>query len=237
MSFIQNYGQAQLFKRDWLFFLASIVLFAAIPNLDLYFTNLWWNPEQNFIYGNTPWVQLSYLIFSKAHFLYFGILILIIIKELIFFRFKSTITKNSLFIIIALLLGPGLVVNQVFKQNWGRARPNEIVQFGSTNIYSAPLEISNQCESNCSFVSGHASGGFFILTLAWALRRRRWFWIGLISGSIVGLGRILQGGHFLSDIVFAFWTVYFSSQITAAFFGIKAPGNDNGNDNSQLFKS
>ena len=236
MSLIRNYSQAQFFKRDWLFFLASIIFFAALPNFDLYFTNLWWTPDQKFIYENTPWVQLSYLIFSKAHFLYLGILILVILKELISGRLKSALTKKSVFVIIALLLGPGLVVNQVFKQNWGRARPNEVVQFGGPNTYSAPLEISNQCESNCSFVSGHASGGFFILTLTWALRRRRWFWIGLISGSLVGLGRILQGGHFLSDIVFAFWTVYFSSQLTAALFGIKSPRNDNDNDHTQLFK-
>ena len=210
MSLIRNYSQAQFFKRDWLFFLASIIFFDALPNFDLYFTNLWWTPDQKFI------------------------LILVILKELISGRYKSALTKKSVFVIIALLLGPGLVVNQVFKQNWGRARPNEVVQFGGTNTYSAPLEISNQCESNCSFVSGHASGGFFILTLTWALRRRRWFWIGLISGGLVGLGRILQGGHFLSDIVFAFWTVYFSSQLTAALFGIKAPRNDN--DHAQLFK-
>jgi lipid A 4'-phosphatase len=72
-------------------------------------------------------------------------------------------------------------------------------------------------------VSGHASGAFFILTLSWIFGYRRWLWVGLLVGSIVGLGRILQGGHFLSDVVFSFWAVYFISQITAAIFKINAP--------------
>ena len=37
--------------------------------------------------------------------------------------------------------------------------------------------------------------------------RRRWFLIGTVAGAVVGLGRIMQGGHFLSDIIFAFYAV------------------------------
>jgi lipid A 4'-phosphatase len=41
------------------------------------------------------------------------------------------------------------------------------------------------------------------MALAWVIRRQRRFWLtaGLISGGVVGLGRILQGGHFLSDVL------------------------------------
>jgi lipid A 4'-phosphatase len=50
--------------------------------------------------------------------------------------------------------------------------------------------------------SGHAAMGFFPMALAWVIRRQRRFWMlaGWVTGSLVGLGRILQGGHFLSDV-------------------------------------
>ena len=49
--------------------------------------------------------------------------------------------------------------------------------------------------------------GFFLIALAWVFRDRRWLWAGITLGALVGLGRVVQGAHFLSDIVFAFWTV------------------------------
>jgi len=39
--------------------------------------------------------------------------------------------------------------------------------------------------------------------------------IGLVAGSVIGFGRILQGGHFLSDIVFAFYAVWLSCELVA----------------------
>lgn len=36
----------------------------------------------------------------------------------------------ALFVVALLALGPGLIVNTVFKDHWGRPRPADIVQFG-----------------------------------------------------------------------------------------------------------
>jgi lipid A 4'-phosphatase len=223
MSLIQTYNKARLFQRDWLFFVACVALFAAFPNLDIVVANWTWNADDQFIYEHTPWVQLSYLLFAKIHFFYLFIFLIVFLKQLLSNDLKNKITRQVIVLLIALLLGPGLVVNQLFKENWGRARPHEVTQFGGTQRYTSPLEISDQCQGNCSFVSGHASGAFFILTLSWIFGYRRWFWIGLGVGSIVGLGRILQGGHFFSDVIFSFWAVYFSSQLTATLFKIDAP--------------
>jgi lipid A 4'-phosphatase len=223
MSFLQNYNNARLFKRDWLFFTLCIAIFAAVPTLDIDVANWTWNSVDQFKYGHVLWVQLSYLLFAKIHFLYLAIILLALIFKLFSPSVKNKITRQAFFILFALLLGPGLVVNQLFKENWGRARPHEVTQFGGSQRYTAPLEISDQCEGNCSFVSGHASGAFFILTLSWIFGYRRWFWFGLALGIVVGAGRILQGGHFLSDVVFSFWAIYFSSQLTASLFKISAP--------------
>jgi lipid A 4'-phosphatase len=42
--------------------------------------------------------------------------------------------------------------------------------------------------------------------------------VGLIVGSTVGMGRIMQGGHYLSDVVFAFYVVWLSCEGVARGF-------------------
>ena len=43
------------------------------------------------------------------------------------------------FLVILLVVGPGLLVNAVFKDHWGRPRPREIVQFGGQKQFSPTL--------------------------------------------------------------------------------------------------
>lgn len=108
--------------------------------------------------------------------------------------------------LLALVLGVGLTVNGVLKQGWGRARPVEVSLGGGSGHFEPALRPSEQCRSNCSFVSGHAASGYALA--AWGLlgspaRRRRWLFIGAAAGLLIGLGRIAQGGHFASDVVFS----------------------------------
>lgn len=108
--------------------------------------------------------------------------------------------------LLVLVLGVGLVVNGVLKQGWGRARPVDVGLVGGAGQFAPALRKSDQCARNCSFVSGHAASGFALI--AWGLlgapaRRRRWLLLGGAAGLLVGLGRIAQGGHFASDVVFS----------------------------------
>ena len=57
--------------------------------------------------------------------------------------------------------------------------------------------------------------GFFFLAFAWVLRDRRWLIYGATIGMIVGLGRMIQGGHFLSDVIFSGFAVYVTSLLVA----------------------
>jgi lipid A 4'-phosphatase len=43
-------------------------------------------------------------------------------------------------------------------------------------------------------------------------RRKRQFWLftGMLAGGLIGLARIAQGGHFLSDIVFSLIAIWSS---------------------------
>ena len=106
-------------------------------------------------------------------------------------------------VLLVLAIGPGLIVHSLLKDHWGRPRPAQIVDFGGSGHYVPPGVISDQCARNCSFVSGHASAGFMIAAgaLFWPHRRRRWLAAGLVAGSLIGAVRIVQGGHFLSDVI------------------------------------
>jgi lipid A 4'-phosphatase len=125
-------------------------------------------------------------------------------------------TPRTVFLMITLLVGPGLLVEALLKPNWGRARPKDITMFGGDAAFTPPLWVANECGHNCSFVSGHAAVAFWVTAYAWFLPRK-WRLTGIIAGTIFGLTmgfvRIAQGGHFLSDIIFAgvivLWVNYF----------------------------
>ena len=94
----------------------------------------------------------------------------------------------------------------------GRLRLH-VQAFGGPAPYIPALQLSSHCDTNCSFVSGHAAGAFSIM--AWgmlACRRRKlqWLWAGLLFGTLVGAVRMAQGGHFLSDVVFAALAVWWT---------------------------
>lgn len=110
------------------------------------------------------------------------------------------------FMIAVLFVGPGIVANLVLKDNLGRARPRDVIEFGGTKAFTPPLVPSSECPRNCSFVSGEASSmfaAFFALALLLPQYRLALLATGLTAGILAGTVRIVQGAHFLSDILFA----------------------------------
>lgn len=113
--------------------------------------------------------------------------------------------RQLAFLALAAALGPGVLVNVLVKDHFGRARPVASAPFGGEHRFSPAFMLSDQCDVNCSFVSGHAAGatmpaaGYFIA--AGRRRRRLWLAAGLTFGAAVGLLRIAVGAHYLSDVV------------------------------------
>ncbi len=184
----------------------AILFFSAFPTLDLRLGGWLYTPDGGFFLKNSPLVLLVYHGVEWIT----GLALLISIVVL----FASRMTnhpliqaqrKNAAFFLLAVILGPGLVVNGLFKEHWGRARPAQITEFGGTQQYTPPLQISDQCESNCSFSCGHASMGFVFLAFGYLFprRRRTLFAAGIALGLVVGLGRMMQGRHFFSDVIFS----------------------------------
>ncbi len=190
-------------------FVSMALLFRLFPGIDLMVSGWFYAPGQGFFAATEPLVRFSYLVFAKLHFVVAALLFWMLFASW-YWRgpAEKGLRKRIWFLVAVLALGPGLTVNEVLKAHSGRARPATVAEFGGDRVFTPAFVISDQCGRNCSFVSGHAAMGFFLIALAWVFRDRRWLWAGIVLGGLVGLGRIVQGAHFLSDVVFSFWTVY-----------------------------
>ena len=126
--------------------------------------------------------------------------------------------KQSAFLVLMLALGPGLLVNVILKDNMGRARPTDIIEFGGSYQYSEPWQYGVSPKQK-SFPSGHASIAFYLMA-PWFIYRDRQKKIGLIFlgsglsfGLLVGFSRMVQGGHYLSDVLWAGGLVYLCGSV------------------------
>jgi len=128
---------------------------------------------------------------------------------------------RGIFLVLLLALGPGLLVNAVFKKHWGRPRPCEIVQFGGAKQFLQPWQPGVNGQGR-SFPSGHGSAAFYLTAPFFIYRRtkpavaRRWLAGGLVFGLLMSFARITQGGHFLSDILWAWGMIHMSAIVLSA---------------------
>jgi len=124
--------------------------------------------------------------------------------------------RPGLFLVILLALGPGLIVNTILKDYWGRPRPREIVQFGGKKEFLHPWQKGIAHEGR-SFPSGHSSAAFYLTAPFFVYRRknrrvaRLWLIGGLSFGLMMTIARITQGGHFLSDNLWAWGIVHLTA--------------------------
>lgn len=166
--------------------------------------------------GTFPWaflydsVKFTSFVLAGA-----GVLLFVLgffVKDLVKYRSRSA------FLFLLLIIGPGLIVNVLLKDHLGRARPKEIVEFKGTHQYTEMWQ-KGEAGKNSSFPSGHASAAFYLLAPWFLLRKKNRFFatcflvLGLTYGSLVGIARIMQGGHFLSDVVWAGGLVYLSGEV------------------------
>lgn len=114
--------------------------------------------------------------------------------------------RAVVFLIVTMALGPGLLVNVVLKDHWARPRPIDVTQFGGQEHFVAWWDPRGDCPSNCSFVSGDVSGAIWTMAPA-ALAPPQWRALAYGAALALGTGmaaiRVMAGGHFLSDVIFA----------------------------------
>jgi lipid A 4'-phosphatase len=147
---------------------------------------------------------------------------LAIIAPIIIFLwyFRAYIKKNVQFkqfrlVVLLLAVGPIGITYGILKPMFDRPRPDDIQRYDSKEktTFVRALEFGQNTKDK-SFPSGHTSIAFTTL-LFWFIPalRRKYHWSktllpGLLFGFSIGLIRIVQGQHFLSDVVGAFFVIY-----------------------------
>jgi lipid A 4'-phosphatase len=128
-------------------------------------------------------------------------------------------------VLLTLALGPGLLVNTLGKGYWGRPRPREVQAFGGSETFHRVTQPGTPGRGK-SFPSGHPSVGYLFCALFFvdALRRRRVVWLGagLAYGTLMGVGRMAQGAHFASDVLWSGGLTYLSAAL-AHYILLPAP--------------
>ena len=193
--------------------IVAAAAFTIFPDIDLWMSGLFYRPDTGFylkdswwavaIYDSIPIIAITVGVGS----------LLALIYNLVRKRRAGTLSNRFLlFVLAALAVGPGLVVNAGFKDNWGRARPRDVTEFAGDRQFTPALQPTDQCDRNCSFVAGHPSVVYWLAALGFAVaagrRRNRIFVAATALGLVAGLGRIVQGGHFLSDVIFSGLAVF-----------------------------
>jgi membrane-associated PAP2 superfamily phosphatase len=130
-----------------------------------------------------------------------------LVIKLLLPRTKLLISGRAiLFLTATMALGPGLLVNVVLKDHWDRPRPIDVAEFGGSEHFRAWWDPRGDCPSNCSFVSGDVAGAFWTLAPA-ALTppqvRAVAYGAALVLGTAMAIFRMMAGGHFPSDVIFA----------------------------------
>lgn len=114
--------------------------------------------------------------------------------------------RAALFLVTTLALGPGLLVNLILKEHWSRPRPRMVTEFGGDYMFKPWWDPRGTCDTNCSFVSGETSSAVWMTAPALVLPAP-WRYVataaaGLYAATFAFI-RLLAGGHFLSDVIFA----------------------------------
>lgn len=202
--------------------------------LDLFFANIFYtpgNPAGAWSHQDDP----VWKFFYHGAPVMTGVLMLSCLFVLIGSHFHDKLKAQriyAIFIFLAVALGPGLLINTIFKPYWGRPRPRQVQELGGKYEYQSFWQkgVSGQ---GMSFPCGHCSVGFVFGTFYWIYRRKNpalaygGLATSIVLGTGMGIGRIAAGGHFMSDVIWAAlmtwvpaWWLY--------YFGLKIPQREDG---------
>ena len=189
---------------------ATLILsayFVLLPGVDLAVSALFHDPALGFAAASDPVLRAL----RKSSSWVMGLTLLALVGVAARgWRTGAREARKALFLIAGLALASGVVVNGLFKSLWGRARPIQIEAFGGEAAFTPAWTLTDQCASNCSFVSGEASSAAWIAAAALVMIPRPWRAtlapIAFAYAAALSFNRLAFGGHFLSDIVLS-WAV------------------------------
>ncbi|MBO9427305.1 MULTISPECIES: phosphatase PAP2 family protein [Stappiaceae] len=186
--------------------------FLAFPRTDLWVSGLFYSQTDGFWAQHNPFLQKvrhlgPYLVQTIA----ICSVAILVIKLLLPGRPPIVPLRKPVFLISTLILGPGILVNSILKDNWGRPRPRSIEEFGGELPFQPVWKMTDYCERNCSFTSGEGAAGIWLVTMAFlvpASWRKAVLAFVLPLCLILSINRVAFGGHFFSDTMLS-WGLTF----------------------------
>jgi len=211
--------------------LGILTVIFRVTKLDIAMESLFYSPDKGWFLRNAnPWIFLYH--YGNIPGLALASAGVIVFVCGFFYRKALKYRKAALFLGLVMVLGPGLVVNTTFKHYWGRPRPRQIQDFGGMQQY-LPVWQKGIAGSGKSFPSGHASVAFYLFTPFFFFRKRAGKWalffllLGITYGLFMGTARMVQGGHFPSDVVWAGGFTYLTGLVLSlVFFPNQFPGRE-----------
>lgn len=119
----------------------------------------------------------------------------------------ASLRRPCMVVALTSIIAAGLLVNAVFKQYWGRPRPDQTIEFGGQWHYRHILPPGTPGKG-ASFPCGHCTMGFVFLSMAAFYRRNKLLayggiGAGIVLGTLLSAARMVQGAHFLSDTLWS----------------------------------
>lgn len=197
----------------WLLFVLCSILFVTFPQIDIFVASLFYDGETFFLNGTFLEEFFYYSVKPLLIFLGFSTLGIYAYNRIKKKNILNIGNKAVLYIVLVLSIAPAFIVNTTLKENWGRARPAQVVHFGGDKVFTPAFIISDQ--DGYSFSSGHTAAAFSLLGFALLARKNRALLTKLVLtyGVLVSLARMSAGGHFLSDVFTSFFIVYIVTHI------------------------
>lgn len=182
------------------------LLFWFVPGIDLAASRLFGGPDGFPMADNTSWQMIRHALRILTD----GTAIAALGFAVLAYTWRNLTPlrpKVLDFWFFAYILVPGLLVNSILKATSGRARPRNIIEFGGDAEFTQAFLWADQCNRNCSFVSGEGSAmaafGILATLLFWRHLKRIHLillWALCLFGALL---RVAFGGHFLSDVLIA----------------------------------
>lgn len=214
-------GAPPLLAVSILFF-ALADLWLAFPQIDLSVARLFATPEGDFVARGAVWEQFMYgSVDALLLIVGLGLISAWAIgrwrasagatepdeaqqaqgpQERVMGSIARRVTDRRLaFLLLLLVLVPGLIVNAIFKEHWGRPRPIQLEAFGGHRTFTPAFVVSDQ--GGGAFSSGHVAAAAWLVAVPVVLFGVGSIWTGMALLYLLAmvLARMAAGAHFLSD--------------------------------------
>lgn len=140
--------------------------------------------------------------------------------------------RHAVAVLLAFALGPGLLVNMILKDHWGRPRPTQVREFGGREEYRSALQPGRRAPGRGkSFPCGHSSAGYAFSIFYLLFRRQRprlaalCLLFAFVYGTALGVGRMAAGAHFATDVISSAVLVHLVN-VGVYFFALNVPGHE-----------